>query len=225
MFQLQTCCIAHLCGNKYNEMKTTVNAVINLHKILVSPIVLLLMWFYNNWSAPAFLYLGLHGTYTVLWLIKQQIFPDKRFDQQLPVWIGFLTPFLPLSAYYLAPFLLISQNTHVPMWVYGLAPSIYTLGIFSHYVADAQKYFILRLQKGLINDGLFSRTRNPNYLGEILIYAAFALLAWHWLPFVILASWIIYFLINMGKKDRSMARHEGFPAYKKNTYQLIPKLW
>lgn len=206
-------------------MKTTVNALINLHKILVSPIILILMWTYNNWSAPAFLYLGLHGTYTILWLVKQKLFPDKRFEQVLPVWTGFLTPFLPLAGYYIAPYLLISEHTSVPVWVFGLAPAIYTLGIFMHYVGDAQKYFTLKIQKGLIDDGLFARTRNPNYLGEILIYGAFALLAWHWLPFVILAGWIVYFFINMGKKDKSMSRHEGFAKYKNKTGKLIPKFW
>ena len=44
----------------------TVNWIINAHKILVSPIVLALMWYYHDWSAAAFLYLGLHGTYTLL---------------------------------------------------------------------------------------------------------------------------------------------------------------
>ena len=29
-------------------------------------------------------------------------------------------------------------------------------------------------RKGLITDGMFSRCRNPNYLGEIFIYGAFA---------------------------------------------------
>jgi protein-S-isoprenylcysteine O-methyltransferase Ste14 len=206
-------------------MKTTVNAVINLHKILVSPIVISLMWYYDNWSSAAFFYLGLHGTYTVLWLIKQNLYPDKRFEQQLPVWIGFLTPFLPLAGYYLAPYLLISNHTVLSPWVYAAAPLVYTIGIFLHYVSDAQKHYTLNLKKGLIENGLFKRTRNPNYLGEILIYGAFALLSWHWLPLVVLGSWIIYFFVNMAKKDRSMARHEGFEAYSKRTGKLLPKLF
>jgi hypothetical protein len=66
-------------------MKLTVNFIINAHKILVSPFVILLMWYYDNWSASAFLYLGLHGTYSLLWLLKQDLYPDKRFEQKIPV--------------------------------------------------------------------------------------------------------------------------------------------
>ena len=39
----------------------TVNWIINAHKILVTPIVLAMMWYFHNWSAAAFLYFGLHG--------------------------------------------------------------------------------------------------------------------------------------------------------------------
>ena len=52
--------------------------------------------------------------------------------------------------------------------------TMFTLGIWLHHTADAQKYFVLRARKGLITDGLFQRSRNPNYLGEMLIYASFA---------------------------------------------------
>ena len=39
---------------------------INAHKILVVPIVLGMMWFYQNWSTDAFIYLSIHGTYSLL---------------------------------------------------------------------------------------------------------------------------------------------------------------
>ena len=41
--------------------------------------------------------------------------------------------------------------------------------------SDGQKYFTLRERKGLLNDGYMKWNRNPNYLGEIMIYSAFAL--------------------------------------------------
>jgi protein-S-isoprenylcysteine O-methyltransferase Ste14 len=199
---------------------------INIHKALVPPIVVGLMAFYANWSVEAFVYLALHGTYAMLWLMKEEMYPDARFEQSVPLHIGLFAVFLPLAGYYLAPYLLISRHVQLYPWVVALAISIYTFGIFSHYVGDAQKFYTLRLRKGLIEDGLFARTRNPNYLGEILIYSAFALLSWHWLPFVVLGGWVLgFFVPNMRKKDRSLARHPEFAAYRNRSGLLIPKLF
>jgi len=43
--------------------------------------------------------------------------------------------------------------------------------------AEAQKYFTLRLESGLITDGVFRYVRHPNYLGEMMIYGSFALMS------------------------------------------------
>jgi hypothetical protein len=67
---------------------------------------------------------------------------------------------------------------------------------------------VVKYRKGLITEGFFSRCRNPNYLGEILIYLGFALLAQHWLPFLVLGGFITgVFIPNMLKKDRSLSRY------------------
>jgi protein-S-isoprenylcysteine O-methyltransferase Ste14 len=205
-------------------MKT--GTYINAHKILVIPVVLGLMWFYQNWSTEAFVYLSLHGTYSVLWLMKQSFYPDRRFDKQQPLWIGILFVFLPLTGYYAAPYLLISRHVILPSYLIGIVLVLYTMGMFLHYVSDAQKYYTLKLQKGLIEDGLFSRTRNPNYLGEILIYASYALLSLHWLPFLVEAGWVFgFFFPNMLKKDKSMSRYSEFEAYRDRTGLLFPRLF
>jgi len=205
-------------------MKT--GTYINAHKALVIPVVLSLMWFYQNWSTDAFVYLSIHGTYSVLWLIKQSLYPDKRFDEPQPIWIGVLFIFVPLAGYYAAPYLLISRHLVLPPPLIGVVLSIYTLGIFLHYVSDAQKHYTLKLQKGLIEEGLFGRTRNPNYLGEILIYVSYALMSRHWLPFLILAGWVFgFFLRNMLEKDKSMARHPRFEEYRRRTGLLFPRLF
>ena len=92
--------------------------------------------------------------------------------------------------------------------------------------ATRKSTYTLKLQKGLIEDGLFGRTRNPNYLGEILIYVSYALMSLHWLPFLILAGWVFgFFLRNMLEKDKSMARHPRFEAYRKRTGLLFPRLF
>jgi steroid 5-alpha reductase family enzyme len=203
----------------------SVGTWIDLHKALVIPIVLAMMLAYGNWSVEAFIYLALHGTYSRLWLAKQRFYPDRRFAEQQPLWIGFLYVFVPLAGYYLAPFLLISRHIALAPAYIALVLFVYIVGIFLHYVSDAQKYFTLQARKGLITGGLFARTRNPNYLGEILIYLAYAMMSLHWLPFAIEAAWILgFFWPNMRKKDASMARYPEFAAYKAKTGMLLPRL-
>jgi protein-S-isoprenylcysteine O-methyltransferase Ste14 len=204
----------------------TTSTYINAHKALVIPIVLSLMLYYNNWSVEAFLYLAIHGTYTVLWLIKQGVYPDRRFSQPQPLGIGITFIFVPLAGYYIAPYLLISRHVTLPPYICGLVVALFTVGVFLHFVSDAQKFYTLQLQPGLIMDGLFARTRNPNYLGEILIYVAFGLMSRHWLPFAVLAAWVVgFFLRNMIAKDRSLSRFPAFRQYKHNSGLLLPRLW
>ncbi len=203
----------------------TVGDYINTHKALVIPVILGLMWHYQNWSTEAFVYLSIHGTYSLLWLIKQATFRDLRFDEQKPVWIGVLFVFLPLAGYYIAPFLLISRFVVLPPYLFAIVLFLFNMGVFLHYVSDAQKYYTLNLKKGLIEDGLFSRTRNPNYLGEVFIYVAFALMSMHWLPFLVLSAWVFgFFVRNMLQKDRSLSRHPGFARYRARTGLLWPRI-
>lgn len=195
---------------------------INAHKILVTPSIVAMMWAYRNGSTDAFLYLALHGTYTLLWLMKYAIYPDRSFEERLPVWMGIAFVFLPLQAYLLAPYLLISRHVANPPYVLGAVVAIYTIGIFLHYVSDAQKYFTLRERRGLITDGFFRRVRNPNYLGEFLIYAAYAALSAHWLPWLVLAGWLMSFAVRMRRKDRSLSRYAEFEAYRAASGLILP---
>ena len=126
-----------------------VGTFIDLHKALVIPVVLALMGYYRNGSTNAFVYLGMHGGYSLLWLIKQRTYRDVRFDQRVPPWRGLLFVFLPLAGYYVAPYLLISRHISVPPALVGLAVFAFTIGVFLHYVSDAQKYYTLRLRKAV----------------------------------------------------------------------------
>ena len=199
---------------------------INLHKILVWPVTLGLMWVFRNVSIAMCVYLALHGTYSILWLLKQSWYPDRRFDVRRPFWIGLVFVFLPLASYYVAPYLVASRNVSLSAPVIAAIVSLYTLGVFFHYVGDAQKYFTLRAAPGLITDGLFSRVRNPNYLGEIMIYSAFAALSAHWLPFLIVGTWTaLFFIPGARAKDKSLSRYPGFADYRARTAALIPLIW
>ncbi|MEM8778910.1 MAG: steroid 5-alpha reductase, partial [Cyanobacteria bacterium P01_G01_bin.49] len=52
---------------------------INLHKGLTLFVVLGLMIAYDNFSLAAWVYLALHGSYGIMWLLKDQLYPDKSW--------------------------------------------------------------------------------------------------------------------------------------------------
>jgi protein-S-isoprenylcysteine O-methyltransferase Ste14 len=144
-------------------------------------------------------------------------------------WGGACLSFLlVLGPYWSFPFLLISGagDRNPPSWLrLAAAISIHTFGIVLMMCSDAQKYFTLRLRRGLITDGMFTYIRHPNYLGEMLLYGAYALLVRHYLPWLVLGwVWSSLFLVNMLMKEESLSRHPGWDSYKSRTGMLLPKL-
>ncbi|MCF7827142.1 MAG: DUF1295 domain-containing protein [Candidatus Marinimicrobia bacterium] len=204
------------------------NWVINFQKGMTLFWVLGLMFFYENFSIQAWVYLALHGSYGVIWILKDVIFPDSKWQTKITFGGGLMAILAVLGPYWVAPYLLISPvlgEAHFGannLWM-AIAICIYALGLTLMLTADAQKFYILKYHRGLITTGLFRFIRHPNYLGEMMIYAAFAMVTWHWIPWVILAwVWLGYFSINIIMKERSMARYEEWVEYKRHSWYLIP---
>jgi steroid 5-alpha reductase family enzyme len=198
---------------------------INLHKGATGLFVLLVMALFDQWHNPtAWLYLALHGTYGLLWVLKSRIFPDRTWGRPVSWLYGVGFVWGGLSLYWIAPLLLAWRDTHAPAWYLGMCATLYTLGVFIHFAADMQKHTALKLHPNrLISDGMFSRLRNPNYFGELLIYLGFGLLAMHWAPPAVLALAITaYWLPMMRRKDRSLSRYPEFERYRQRTNLFIP---
>ena len=118
------------------------------------------------------------------------------------------------------------ERTRAPAPLVALAIACNIFGVFLHFASDAQKHFTLAQRKGLITDGFFARSRNPNYLGELLIYLSLAILAMHLVPYLVLAGFgLAVFLPNMRRKDISLSRYPEFEDYRRRTGLLLPKLW
>ncbi|WP_298545845.1 DUF1295 domain-containing protein [uncultured Aquimarina sp.] len=207
-------------------MKSTRALYINIHKLLIIPLVLGLMFLYDNFSIEAYMYLALHGTYSILWFLKYYWFRDEGFKAQIPVLEGFFSVFVVMLGYYVAPFILISQHVKASPFFISIVLFFYIIGIFFHFVSDIQKYYTLKYKKGLIMEGMFSRTRNPNYFGEIIMYLSLALFSKHWLPFVIILGFTFFvFLKIMKQKDVFLSQFPEFEAYKKRSWLLFPKFF
>lgn len=204
--------------------------VINFQKAGTFIFVGALMLYYGNFSTAAWVYLALHGSYGLCWILKDVAFPDPNWQVKVTFGGGFMSFAAVLGLYWLIAWLLISgvSTPTYPLpeaaW-FCLCISLHTLGVAIMLATDAQKYFTLQLKRGLMTTGMFRHVRHPNYLGEIMIYASYALMVWHWLPWLILAwVWIGVFAVNMTLKEASMSRYPEWAEYKRRTGWLLPGL-
>ena len=206
---------------------------IDIHKGLNSLFILFLMYYFDSWNnLIAWIYLALHGTYGYLWILKSKIFPDKQWENKTSIGYG-LVIWAGLSLYWISPYIIITGNHMIPFNI-PLYPvyiffciSLFIFGVFLHFTSDMQKYISLKLNPGnLIQDGMFQKVRNTNYLGELLIYLGFTLLAIDWAPIIALFLFIaIIWIPNIIKKDKSLSRYPEFEKYKNRSYKFIPYIW
>jgi protein-S-isoprenylcysteine O-methyltransferase Ste14 len=84
------------------------------------------------------------------------------------------------------------------------------------------KALFSKVPQGTDHRGVFTYTRNPNFLGEILIYASYAILANHWLGYLVLAYATLFFYSRMHVKDASISRYPEWEAYAAHSDRLIP---
>ena len=59
------------------------NIIINCLKGLTGIYLFLLMLYFDNFSLGAWVYLTVHGSYGMFWILKDVIFPDAKFGGNL----------------------------------------------------------------------------------------------------------------------------------------------
>lgn len=202
--------------------------IINFQKGTTFLFILILMRVFTNYSLGAFLYLALHGSYGILWILKDYVFGDRSFDKPASI-VAVLGCFLLLGCYWYIPYMQISgQGINDPS-VFRILTAIlmYVFGVSIMLLSDCQKYFTLKYKKGLISEGMFYVNRNPNYFGEILLYASFAVLVGKWTPWIILLTvWFVVFNLNMYLKDEaSLKKKAGWEEYSKRSSKILFKVF
>lgn len=169
------------------------------------------------------MYFVLHGTYGLTWVVKDLVCPDKSFQEKIPFANAiFLSIFLIM--YMLPAYQMVTgtANNDPSLDRVIVAFSTYFVGLALMMGSDCQKHYALKYKKGLIDDGFFGITRNPNYLGEIMIYSSYGILAERWEFWgVLVFVWLGLFLPNMINKDKSLKQKQGWETY--DSYMFLPK--
>jgi|JI9StandDraft_1071089.scaffolds.fasta_scaffold03133_8 steroid 5-alpha reductase family enzyme/predicted DCC family thiol-disulfide oxidoreductase YuxK len=159
----------------------------------------------------------------------------KRGDTKL--W-SFLKNFLVQSVilYVVAlPLLWVHAYAKEISWqVLGGSLSLWAIGFFIEALSD---YQLARFRKNpknhgaLLQTGLWSYSRHPNYLGEIIQWWALWSLVL-WLPFgwalavsPLLLTYLIIKVTGIAPLEKKMASHPEFQKYKEKTAVLAPISW
>jgi len=169
---------------------------------------------------------------------------DDRFDEIKPSFVRFLNVWtiqgLWVTFTLSAALVVITTATRKPLGIFAFVGFlVWVIGFAFEAVADAQKsrFKADPANKGkFINVGLWSRSRHPNYFGEITLWLGVAIIAlpvlsgWQWVAMI---SPVFVFLLLTRvsgvpmlekKADDKWGGQEDYEEYKKNTPVLFPKL-
>jgi len=216
--------------------------MINTHKLSIFFVYLLILRVWGSdtpftfegksYGPCAMMLLICHSFYGISWLFKDVHFPDYNWRKPLSI-TGFISGLIiPFGLYYSPMFCLVSQKC--PLGAFGVGNEnvivgtglvFFLLGMFLMHGSDTQKFYTLKHQRprSLITDGFFKQCRNPNYLGEVVLYSAYAIWSCHYLVILLFAPvWIFVFLPNMLAKDASMSRYPQFKAWTSQAGLFFP---
>ena len=189
----------------------------------------------------------------IIWAIRlgtflfgriQKAGKDDRFDEIKPSFIRFLNVWtiqgLWITFTAAAALVGITTITRKALDVFAvIGLLIWIFGFAFEVIADNQKsrFNANPENKGkFIQTGLWSRSRHPNYFGEIVLWIGIAIIAlpvlhgWQWVAMIsplfvtLLLTRVSGIPLLEKKADKKWGGQEDYEAYKKNTPILIPRL-
>ena len=189
----------------------------------------------------------------VIWAIRlgsflfgriQKAGKDDRFDEIKPSFIRFLNVWtiqgLWVTFTMAAALVAITTTTRKELDIFAIIGFlIWAFGFAIEIVADSQKsrFSANPDNKGrFIQTGLWSRSRHPNYFGEIILWVGVAIIAlpvlqgWQWVALIsplfvtLLLTRVSGVPLLEQKADKKWGGQEDYESYKKRTPVLIPRL-
>jgi len=188
----------------------------------------------------------------VIWAIRLGTFlfrrikkagKDDRFDEIKPSFIRFLNVWtiqgLWVTFTMAAALVAITTTNRKELDLFALVGFlVWALGFSIEVIADSQKsrFSANPDNKGkFIQTGLWSRSRHPNYFGEIVLWIGVAVIAipvlqgWQWIALIspvfvtLLLTRVSGVPLLEKKADKKWGGQEDYESYKKRTPVLIPR--
>ena len=181
---------------------------------------------------------------TFLFSRIQKAGKDDRFDEIKPNFMRFLNVWtiqgLWVTFTAAAALVAITSATRKGLDAFAIVGAlVWVIGFAIEIIADAQKsrFNADPSNKGkFIRTGLWSRSRHPNYFGEIVLWIGTAIIAipvlqgWQWVAMIsplfvtLLLTRVSGIPLLEKKSDKKWGGQADYEEYKKNTPVLIPRL-
>jgi protein-S-isoprenylcysteine O-methyltransferase Ste14 len=174
-------------------------------------------------------YLSLHISYCLWWLLEQSLFPERRrqlFNERVGAG-GFAFALLFIGVLYSLPGLLAFLNPEpISFAAVAVALGLFSFGSLINASADVQKTTAKAMGAGLVSDGIWRHVRHVNYLGDLLRYLSFAVVAGNGWAYLVPGLVLLIYLQRIARKETQMAaQYPEFRAYQQRSALLIPGIW
>lgn len=202
---------------------------INVAKGITIGCLVALAGIYGITDLRQVLYLSLHLSYCAWWLLEQGLFPQRR-QQIFTNSVGpaaLVSILLFVGVFYALPgYLAFTNPVPIPALAVGIALPLYIFGSLINTAADVQKMTAKNLGVGLVSDGIWRSVRHVNYLGDLLRYTSFSVVAGSPWAFLLPGVILLLYIQRIIEKEQTMAeKYPNFDGYRQQSARLIPWLW
>lgn len=202
---------------------------INAAKVLTIVLLLVLAAVYGVRDMRQVVYLSLHISYCVWWLLEQWLFPERcrqLFTERVGMG-GFAGALLFVGVLYTLPGWLAFRNPQ-PMTFAAVAVALglFSFGSLINASADVQKSTAKAMGAGLVHNGIWRRVRHVNYLGDLLRYLSFAVVAGNGWAYLVPGVVLLLYLQRIAQKEGQMAaKYPEFAEWRQRSTRLLPGVW
>jgi protein-S-isoprenylcysteine O-methyltransferase Ste14 len=202
---------------------------INIAKIITILLLVAFALVFGIQDLRQVLYLCLHISYCLWWLVEQWFYPLRRqqmFSESVGVG-GLVSALLIVGVFYALPgYLAFTNPEPISLPIVAVALPLFIFGSLINASADIQKLTAKQYGAGLVRDGIWRFSRNINYFGDLLRYVSFSVVAGSIWAYVVPVSIALLYLQRIFQKEQSMPqKYQDYQEYQQSSTRLIPFIW
>jgi protein-S-isoprenylcysteine O-methyltransferase Ste14 len=208
--------------------KVTQLTAINTAKVFTIVLLIAFALIFGIKDFRQVIYMCLHISYCLWWLVEQWFYPQRRQIFGEPVGVGgFIASLLFIGALYSLPgYLAFINPTPLSFTTAAIALPLFIFGTLINAIADIQKMTAKQYGAGLVSDGIWRFSRNINYFGDLLRYLSFSVVAGSIWAYIVPTLIAMLYLQRIFQKEQSMPqKYQEYAEYQRSSSRLIPFIW